>query len=157
MAGLESLEKRSTRIRLVVIRPLRGVAGSPSGYPGGLVRYGANAAVVDARTEKAFEFAIEVTRQLLTLSAAILAITITLARDITTGDFNLLAVATFLVSIVCGILALYALVIELSPGGRSQVRPPSLAASGVRAASFTQIGTFLVGTAFLVAFGWSAL
>jgi hypothetical protein len=124
-----------------------------------LVRYGANAAVVDARTEKAFEFAIEVTRQLLTLSAAILAITITLARDITTGDFNLLAVAwaTFLVSIVCGISALYALVIELSPGGRSQDRPPSLAASGVRAASFTQIGTFLVGTAFLVAFGWSAL
>ena len=33
----------------------------------------------------------------------------------------------------------------------------TLAASGVRTPAFTQIGTFVVGTAFLVLFRWSAL
>jgi hypothetical protein len=113
---------------------------------------------VDARTEKAFEFAMEVTRQLLTLSAAILAVTITIARDIE-GEVAWLAAAwfAFLVSIVCGMWGLYALVVELNPGRHRRDEPPTLAASGVRAPALAQIGTFVLGTACLVIFGWTAL
>lgn len=113
---------------------------------------------MDRRTEKAFEFAVEGTKQLLTLSAAILALTVTIARDIQ-GEPNLLLAAwiAFLVSLICGVFALYALMVELDPGKRGQDTAPSLAASGVRAPAFAQIGAFLVGTAFLVLFGWSVV
>ena len=82
--------------------------------------------------------------------------TIAVAKDIPSEPLLLAAAwAAFLVSIVCGIWALYALVVEISPGERLQDEP-TLAASGVRTASFSQIGAFLVGTAFRVAVGWSA-
>ncbi len=117
-----------------------------------------NGAPVDTRTQKAFEFAVDGTKQLLTLSAAILAVTVTIARDIAgEPEFLLAAWVTFLVSLVCGVFALYALMVELDPGKQGQDRAPTLAASGVRAPSFAQIGFFLVGVAFLVLFGWSAL
>jgi hypothetical protein len=109
-------------------------------------------------TQKAFEFAVDGTKQLLTLSAAILALTVTIARDIA-GDPNLLLAAwiAFLVSVVCGVLALYALMVEFGPGKRGQDEAPTLVASGVRAPAFAQIGAFLVGVAFLVRFGWSVV
>jgi hypothetical protein len=62
---------------------------------------------VEPRTQKSFEFAIDVTRQLLTLSTAILALTVTIARDIQ-GDADLLVWASglFLASLVFGIVAI---------------------------------------------------
>ncbi len=53
--------------------------------------------------------------------------------------------------------ALYALMVELDPGKRRDDEAPTLAASGILAPSFAQIGTFLLGLAFLVVFGWTVL
>lgn len=110
------------------------------------------------RTQKSFEFANEGTRQLLTLSTAILALTITLAKDIP-GNPNLLAAAwvVFLVSIACGIWTLFALTFELDAGEARLDRPPTIGGRGVRTPAFIQIGSFLLGMAFLAFFGLSAL
>lgn len=84
------------------------------------------------RTQKSFEFANDATRQLLTLSAAILALTITLARDVTTGDPDVLVAAwvAFLVSIAGGIWTLFALMFELDPGEHHGDRAPTVGARG---------------------------
>jgi hypothetical protein len=110
------------------------------------------------RIQKSFEFANEATRQLLTLSAAILALTITLARDVT-GDPNVLAAAwvAFLVSIAGGIWTLFALMFELDPGEHHGDSPPTLAARSVRTPSYVQIGAFVLGTALLAFYGISAV
>jgi hypothetical protein len=107
---------------------------------------------------ESIEFAVEMTRQLLILSAAVLALTIALAKDISTGDqYALLAGwIAFLASILCGIWGLYALVVELDPGEQKRDEPPTLAASGVRGPTLAQMGTFLAGTGFLIYFGWTA-
>lgn len=114
---------------------------------------------MDARSQKAFEFAVDATKQLLTLSAAILALTIAVATDLDVGRPGLLQAGwvAFLISIVCGIWALYALMREMDPSKRLQDEPPSLAASGVRAPALTQIGAFVIGTSFLILFGSTAV
>jgi hypothetical protein len=114
-------------------------------------------AILESRTQKSFDFAIDVTRQLLTLSAAILALTVTIARDITTGDPNVLAAAwgTFLASMVFGVLAMFALMAELRP--TEGERDPSVAAWRVRGPAILQITTFVIGAGLLALFGVSAL
>ena len=113
--------------------------------------------IFERRTQKSFEFAIDVTRQLLTLSAAILALTVTVARDIETGDFNILAAAwgVFLASMVSGVFTMFALMAELRPTEGEQ--DPSVAAWRVRAPALVQIATFVIGAALLALFGVSAL
>jgi hypothetical protein len=112
---------------------------------------------LEVRTQKSFDFAIDVTRQLMTLSAAILALTVTVARDIETGDPEALAAAwgAFLTSMVFGVLALFALMAELRPTEGEE--PPSVAAWRVRTPAILQIAAFVIGSAFLFVFGVSAL
>ncbi len=112
---------------------------------------------MEPRTEKSFEFAIDVTRQLLTLSAAILALTVTIARDIETGDPYLLVGAwgAFLASMVFGVFTMFALMAELRP--TEGETPPSVGTGRVRTPAVLQIGAFVLGTAFLLLFGVSAL
>lgn len=111
----------------------------------------------EQRTQKSFDFAIDVTRQLMTLSAAILAVTVTVARDIETGDPQALAAAwaAFLASMVFGVFALFALMAELRPTADEE--SPSVAARRVRTPAVLQIAAFVIGAAFLVVFGVSAL
>jgi hypothetical protein len=111
---------------------------------------------VEPRIEKSFEFAIDVTRQVLTLSAAILALTVTIARDIE-GDAHLLVWAwgSFLASMVFGVVTMFALMSELRPTEGETA--PSVAKSRVRTPALLQIGAFVVGTAFLLLFGVSAV
>jgi hypothetical protein len=112
---------------------------------------------LELRTQKSFDFAIDVTRQLMTLSAAILALTVTVARDITTGDPEALAAAwgAFLASMVFGVFAMFALMAELRPTEGEE--SPSVAAWRVRTPAVLQIAAFVIGAAFLFVFGVSAL
>jgi fatty acid desaturase len=114
---------------------------------------------MDVRMQKAFDYAIEGTKQLLALNTAVLALTITVARDVSVGNGNLLLAAwvSFLVSVLCGIWTLFALMTELTPRERNPDAQPSVAATRVRAPSLLQIGAFALGIACLVFFGVSGV
>jgi uncharacterized membrane protein len=107
----------------------------------------------DDRSQKAFDFAQEVTKQLITLSTSIVALTITFLHDIigggTSGD-GLLKAAWILYasSVVFGVLALMALT------GNLEQQNPTVYAGNVRAMSIVQVALFLAALAFTIAFGF---
>ena len=60
---------------------------------------------VDVRLQKSFDYAIEVTKRLLTLGTAVLALTVTVKIDVGRGrhpSYLLTAWAAFFISIICG-------------------------------------------------------
>ena len=115
--------------------------------------------LIERRTQKSFDFAIDVTRQLLTLSTAILALTVTIARDITTGDPEKLVAAAgaFLASMVFGVFALFALMAELRPTEGESESGPTIATRRIRTPAVMQIAAFVLGSALLLLFAVSAL
>jgi hypothetical protein len=112
---------------------------------------------LDLRLQKTFDYAIDATKQLLTLGTAVLALTITIGREAGTGRQGLLLTAwfSFLVSIICGIVSLYALMAEFAPRHDGSDTPPSLGSWRVRSPLLLQIVAFALGTIFLVAYGYS--
>jgi hypothetical protein len=112
---------------------------------------------IDPRLQKTFDYAIEVTKQLLTLGSAVLALTITIGKDAGTGRQGLLFTGwfAFLVSIICGIVGLYALMAEFAPGQDGREEPPSIGSWRVRGPLLLQIVTFALGAVFLVAYAYS--
>lgn len=107
--------------------------------------------------EKAFDFASDTTKQLLTLSTAILALTITFLKDVlggsaSTSDKVLLAIswALFLVSIGAGLVTMMALTAELEP--KTGTPNPSIRGRDVVRASIVQALTFLGGALFILVF-----
>jgi hypothetical protein len=116
---------------------------------------------VNAR-DKAFDFANDTTKQLLTLSTAVLTLTITFLKDVLGGSATtvqkwLLAASwgLFLVSIAAGLVTMMALTGELEP--KSGSVDPSIRARTVVIASGTQVITFFVGTLLILAFGVAAV
>jgi len=73
---------------------------------------------LDPRLQKTFEYATEVTKQLLTLGSAVLALTLTVAREAPNGrrGFMLAGWFAFLPSVIFGIVSLYTLMREFAPG-----------------------------------------
>jgi hypothetical protein len=114
---------------------------------------------VDVRIQKSFDYAIEVTKQLLTLGTAVLALTVTVGVDVGRGkhdSYLLTAWAAFFVSITCGIWTLFALMTEFAPRrGHGDDALPSVRSLRVRGPSLIQIVAFGTGTAFLVAYGYA--
>ena len=114
---------------------------------------------VDVRLQKSFDYAIEVTKQLLTLGTAVLALTVTVGVDVGRGkhdSYLLTAWAAFFVSIICGIWTLFALMTEFAPPrGQEDDGLPSVRSSRVRGPSLIQIVAFATGTAFLVLYGYA--
>lgn len=112
---------------------------------------------VDLRLQKTFDYAMDVTRQLLTLGTAVLALTLTLGKDVPTGrqGFLLTAWAAFLVSVISGIFTLYALMTEFAPSRRDQDAIPSIGSWRVRGPSLLMVTAFALGTTFLVLYGYS--
>jgi hypothetical protein len=112
---------------------------------------------LDLRLQKTFDYAIDLTKQLLTLGTAVLALTITIGRDAGTGRQGLLLTAwfAFLISIICGIAGLYALMTEFAPRRDGREARPSVASWRVRSPLLLQIVAFALGTVFLVAYGYS--
>lgn len=132
--------------------------------------------------KKAFDFASETTKQLLTLSTGIVALTITFAKDILIAVpfsaklFLMAAWGVYVVSLLFGISTLMALAGELEPPpteaneagseadanvntndndiqNASDNRVPSIWAKSIKLASTVQVITFLVATSFVVVSG----
>ena len=110
-----------------------------------------------ANVEKAFEFAQESTKQILTLSTAILTLTISFQKDIVggvpDGDRWALKVAwvAYLLSIICGLATLMNLAGNLERPGDN--REPSIYRGSIKLFSTLQVLTFGVGMAFTLWFG----
>ena len=106
---------------------------------------------------KSFDFATDTTKQLITLSTAVLALTITFAKDIlggTVGDLDrgLLAATwiLYLISIVFGVLTMQALTHRIASGG-------SVDDKAVRVVAIIQNLFFGAATLLIVIFGINAI
>lgn len=114
----------------------------------------------DERKKKAFDFASDSAKQLITLAIAIITVTISFAKDVFKTESSLakycLAASWFiyLSSILFGIMALLALTGELEPSSSQRVyRPPSIQTKSIKNTFFLQIGAFLLATFFAIIFG----
>jgi hypothetical protein len=71
---------------------------------------------MDEREKKAFDFAADLTKQLISLSTGIVTVTLLFSKDITGPKMLAVAAwATFLVSTICGLWVLMALTGTLAP------------------------------------------
>lgn len=110
--------------------------------------------------EKAFDFAQESTKQVLTLSTAILTVTIAFQKDIVGGlpkdhaGWLQVAWALYLTSILFGLCTLLNLSGNLE---RPKDDTPSIYVPSIRFFSGLQLVTFFLGTAATLVFGWKAL
>jgi hypothetical protein len=109
-------------------------------------------------SEKAFDFAQDMTKQVLTLCTAIITITLTFLSNKISSYSHLarhlleLGWLGYLVSILFGLLTLMALSGNLErPYDRS--KPPTIYAGNIRFLSAVQLVTFLAGTVLI---GWFA-
>lgn len=121
---------------------------------------------MEPRSQKAFEFASNSVKQLITLSTGIVALTITFAKDIlhgvSLGPRALLIGAwlVYLLSITFGVWTLLALTGSLEPEGADPQNWPraSIRGKNVKIPSVLQVLSFLLGTLLTVAFGiWAAV
>jgi uncharacterized membrane protein YbjE (DUF340 family) len=117
--------------------------------------------VLDAKTEKAFEFASEVSKQVLALASGIIALTITFSKDFVAGvspearKILALAWVFYIVSILFGILTLMALTASLGPDNKG--KEPSVYSRNVRIPAAVQVLSFFLGLCLTVAFGFAAI
>lgn len=109
--------------------------------------------MLDSRTEKAFEFSSDSTKVLLTLSAATVAVTVTLVTDV--GEYiGLLGAVwvSYFVSILAGVWKLGMLTRELERAASAD-RQPSLSARAIVVPARIQAAGFRAATGLLIAFG----
>ena len=120
-----------------------------------VVRAPATILLMDDQRLKAFEFAQELTKQLLTLATAIFALTLTFVEDIAGPDpaieWLYWAWALYIASVLFGIASLMLLAgnLERSHGGG----PPSIYAGNTRAAAALQILSFTAALVLTLVFG----
>jgi hypothetical protein len=113
---------------------------------------------MEPRQEKAFEFAAELCKQLITLSTALIGLTITFWKDVVgTNQVHAKWLAywswyAFLASALFGIWMLMALTGVLEPTNAAKRGPPSIRGLNVVLPSALQILSFLAGLALLVVF-----
>lgn len=112
---------------------------------------------LDARRSKSFDFAQELTKQLITLSTGIIALTITFRKDIVgangDGETALLEIAwiALILCIVFGVGVLMTL------AGNLESKAPTIYASNTKMFATAQVLTFIGGVALIVAYGFTAL
>ncbi len=116
---------------------------------------------MDARLEKAFDFAVEVTKLLISLSTGIIAISITFSKDIikiTPAGSNCLLFASwiiYVISIGCGLTAILSMTGNLEPKktpGTGMCWPqPTIWAPNIVLFSASQVVSFLLATALVIA------
>ena len=115
---------------------------------------------MDERRKKAFDFAQETSKQLLTLATAVIGLTVTFGKDFignVSGFPRTLVVACWvlmLVSILCGLCTLMALTGTLEPQNPEQAAgEPSINGSNVKLPAIAQVLTFLFALVAAVTFG----
>jgi hypothetical protein len=131
---------------------------------------------MEERQKKAFDFAVDLTKQLITLATVIITLTVTFSKDIigVVDDSNrtllLLSWIVFIISILFGILTLMALTGNLDPIPKKQPKDdtgsmpdpvaPSpnltITSSNVTSTAKLQIYTFLIALALTVTYGYNA-
>jgi nitrate reductase NapE component len=122
---------------------------------------------IDQNTEKAFDFAQEAIKQLITLATGVLALTITFLKDVIkkapAGSLPWLQAAwiLYLVSITFGVFALLNLSGVLERPGEDKSSPPnpltpSIYRSSIRMFAIVQIIAFLVAVGLTITFGFKA-
>jgi hypothetical protein len=117
---------------------------------------------MDEAAKKAFDFASETTKQILTLSTGFIALTITFSKDFV-HQVPAMAVTflawgwlAFLLSIICGIWTLMALTGSLQPRFKPSPAPGIRGSNITRPAAF-QILSFLAGIVLTICFGITSL
>lgn len=109
--------------------------------------------------DKAFDFAQEVTRQLITLATGIIALTITFLVDVLANDRDgvwalKVAWVCYLLSVPLGVAAMLSMSGNLE---RPRSANPSIYTANIVFFSAAQIVTFLAGLVFTLVFGFLAL
>lgn len=128
---------------------------------------------MDKNKEKAFDFAAESTKQLITLSTAIIALTVTFSKDVVGSIDNntkfwlALTWIAFILSVVFGIWTMLALTGTLDPMTRTSAQNTpapntqqanfSINGKNIRISSILQIFLFLIGLVFSMVFGFKSL
>lgn len=125
---------------------------------------------MEERIKKAFDFAADATKQLITLSTAIIALTITFSKDIigaaNIGNSTSIFTAWILliVSVIFGILTLLALTGNLQPMKKNdpesegkEIEPVNINNNNIRLFSGIQILSFVAALFFTVYFGYSSI
>ena len=116
---------------------------------------------MDKRIEKAFEFARESTKQIITLSTGIIALTITFGKDFAINvapsarPLALWSWGLFLLSVFFGLWTLLALTGTLEPIKSQTI--PSIRGRNITIPSALQILTFFAGLVFTVIYGANAV
>src|SRR5438128_9202307 len=95
---------------------------------------------MDERSKKAFDFASDATKQLISLSTGIIAVTITFSKDIVAASVSaggkrvlMTAWVVYLISILCGIITLLNLTGNLEPKAKAMpLSEPTIWAVNVR-------------------------
>lgn len=115
---------------------------------------------MDEQRKKAFDFAQETSKQLITLATAIIGLTITFAKDFVGrvhGVPRVLAVISwtlFLISIGFGLLTLMALTGSLEENGsRTRHSAPSIRGKNITVPAMAQVVLFFLGLVTAVLFG----
>ena len=107
--------------------------------------------------EKAYDFAQELVKQIITLSSAIITVSIAFLKDFVSnaphGARVLIAVSWifFILAVLFGILTLGALAGSLS------ANKASIMESNMRGPAIVHVGSFIVGLILIVIAGWWAL
>ncbi|WP_312900174.1 hypothetical protein [Chryseobacterium taichungense] len=111
-------------------------------------------------SKKAFDFAADTIKQLITLASGIIALTITFSKDIlgstsTVGVYWMyISWLFYIISIAFGILALLSITGTLEPQSQhSQTPSPSIYDKNIRNKAAFQIISFLLALIFTVIFG----
>jgi len=114
---------------------------------------------LSARAQKAFEFAQEATKQLITLSSAIFTVTLTFVKDIGTNQtasttWLHFAWASYLLSTLCGVFTLLALSGNLERPQQAGV--DSIYSPNIKIFSIGQALLFVMGLSLTLVFGIKA-
>jgi hypothetical protein len=106
--------------------------------------------------ELSFQFAKEIATQLITLSSALIAVSVTFLKDFRADNLKPLRISwgLYIVTIVCGVWTLMTLTGTLE-GLSAPGKTFTGFAGSTRAAALAQIVAFIAATISLVVFGWS--
>lgn len=113
--------------------------------------------------EKSFDFAADVSKQLITLSTAIITVTITFSKDILGGvtDTNkywlLAAWGMFVVTIFFGVWTLMALTGSLEPIEGNDTDNPSINSKNIRIPACLQVFFFIVALILTIVYGFKSI
>lgn len=111
--------------------------------------------------EKSFDFAADVSKQLITLSTAIITVTITFSKDVLGGTVEnrywlLAAWIAFIFTILCGIWTLMALTGSLEPIGNNE-NGTSINGKNIRLPAILQISSFIVALVLTITYGFKSI